>query len=174
MLNRKMENLMARRSNEESGFTLIELLVVMIIIGILAAIAIPAFMNQQKGARDTATTSDLKNIATNVQSALVQYPDATYFAVADNDDDATTGPAAGVATTAEHAADGKIDLWVGNSATNAERYVVTVSKGTEVSIVQGTETGSFVVTGWNAKGKAYTDAASGRKYDSAAGGLASN
>ena len=48
--------------NKEKGFTLIELLVVIIIIGILAAIAIPLFLNQRKKAVDTAARSDASTL----------------------------------------------------------------------------------------------------------------
>jgi type IV pilus assembly protein PilA len=57
----------AREENEE-GFTLIELLVVMIIIGILAAIAIPVFLSQKSKGYDASMKSDMRTIANELES----------------------------------------------------------------------------------------------------------
>lgn len=83
-----MKILMDNNKNRENGFTLVELLIVILIIGILSAIAIPAFLNQRKAAAESSVKSDLTNAAKVFETELISkrvYPSTIPTTVTQSD-----------------------------------------------------------------------------------------
>ncbi|WP_084073120.1 type II secretion system protein [Demequina sp. NBRC 110052] len=101
--------------NKDQGFTLIELLVVMIIIGILAAVAIPIFLNQRKKAEDSAAKADVSTLGKEI---------ATFWV------DGTVMPAITVSNEKYYMNTVATDNLIGNQSNNV--YLATVS-GTAAS-----------------------------------------
>src|SRR4051794_25096105 len=117
-----MLNKLRDRAGDEKGFTLIELLVVILIIGILAAIALPAFLNQRGKAQDTEAKSEARTMQT---------AEETYYT-----DEQKYTPTLSVLTAIEPAIGSGKSVPAVNSGDDTSYEVQSTSKTTNVFVIK--------------------------------------
>lgn len=142
------------QSRKEQGFTVPELMVVILIIGIVAAITVPAFTMQRKNSQDGRVKSDISHAQNIIETWIIKHPSSKI-------------PSGKISKGSTEGSVVVIDATLTDNGLNGFK----VNNGTELTI-QGSSTnlGNYTITGKHDKGNRANPSNGGLVYDSITGG----